>query len=175
MTSRRKNKATRKNRLDRRKLRRGGVQNVILGPGDGALVIRRSGRIQIHNSRDEVRVGNGAFWVHLLRWLFADGEDAAERRQILIDDYLVDVQEYAAAQRKAEIEEKAKQLALDEIAASGQEATDELLEELTTKHVAAIEEELEKARAVDEPAKEDADERRDREHEEMEEPANASV
>lgn len=97
-----KSNRTKQRRHDRRLRRRGGVVNTIIGPDDMALIIRgKSGRLQMHHSRSEVKPGNAAFWGHLLAWLFKNDKDAAERRQILTDDFLVDIQVMQQKMREA--------------------------------------------------------------------------
>lgn len=141
--------AARGRRKVRRQRRRGGVASVVLGPNDGAVVFRSSGRLQFHNSRAEPVPNTGAFWLHIMRWLFADGKDAAERRQILTDDFLLDMQEHAAAVRKAAVEAEAKDRAIAEIAGMDDEPemTDERVEELVAellpKYIKEVEAELE--------------------------------
>ncbi len=131
----------------RRQRRRGGVASIMLGPNDGAVVFRASGRLQFNDSRAEPNPGTGAFWLHVLRWLFAGNEDAAERRQILVDDFMLDMQEHAAAVRRAAIEAEAKDRVEAYIAAMEGEVTDEnrevLMVELVPKYVAEIEAEIE--------------------------------
>ena len=140
--------AARGRRRVRRQRRRGGVASIVLGPNDGAVVFRASGRLQFHNSRAEPVPNTGAYWLHVMRWLFADGKDAAERRQILTDDFLLDMQEHAVAVRKEAIKAEAHERAIAEIAGMDDEPemTDERVEdlvaELLPKHVQAIEDEI---------------------------------
>ncbi len=135
----------------RRQRRRGGVASIMLGSNDGAVVFRASGRLQFHDSRAEPNPGTGAFWLHVLRWLFAGNEDAAERRQILIDDFMLDMQEYVAAKQKAAVEAEAKdraeRAALLQEPGMDDEHFEELVAELLPKHVAEVEAEAEEQRA----------------------------
>ncbi len=132
----------------RRQRRRGGVASIMLGPNDGAVVFRASGRLQFHDSRAEPNPGTGAFWIHMLRWLFVDSEDGEERRQILVDDFMLNLQEHATAVRKAAIEEQAKERAIAEIAGMDgepemtDERVEELVKELLPKYVAEVEAEI---------------------------------
>lgn len=91
----------RRNRDARRSRRRDGVKTIVLTGNDVALVIRGRGEVVVHNSRAEPALGSPSFWGHLLRWLFASGEDAQERRQVLVDDFLLDLEEWKKAQEPA--------------------------------------------------------------------------
>ena len=109
-----KSAQTKQRRHARRERRRGGVIHTVIAPDDMAFIIRgATGRIQFYQSRAEVRQGNPAFWGHLMRWLFADNEDAGERREILTNDFMRDIEDAQKA-KEAAAEEKAVDDAVDE-------------------------------------------------------------
>jgi hypothetical protein len=82
-----------RNKLRRRARRRQGFVHVSLGHHDGAIVLRGTGQVQVLLSRDEPTESQPAFWLTLLAWLFAENEDAAERREIIGQDFIADMRE----------------------------------------------------------------------------------
>lgn len=137
-SSKAQSQARRQRRAESSKRRRGGIQRITLTPRDAALVIRSRGTVEITQSRGPVVVGSNTFWMMILKWLFAADPDAAERRQILQDDFLTDVQEKMNAARLAKYREIARgqveALGLDPESEEFASKVDEIVADMENEH-----------------------------------------